>query len=187
MYSSTDPFGPVWSGFSDSSLRPTLLIARDGSGYRPVLVSELNASVSISGLTVAVDAVGISGSNGATLDVISIGGVNGLAVTMPSGVQTQPDLPISHGVYGIDLTGVGVFSNYASVSPLASGANVTILSVEPDSSNSRPVWYAFSGTASTGQAWEMRGDRTFELASNRVLFFAQATGNQRVMVHFQTY
>lgn len=37
----SDRFSPVWSGFNDVSLRPTLIIARDGSGYRPVSISEI--------------------------------------------------------------------------------------------------------------------------------------------------
>jgi len=150
--SSTSLFFPVWSGFSDPSLRPTLMVARDGSGYRPVEIAEFGGDILISGIT----------------------------------VSNKPALPVSQGTYGISLTGTGSFSNYSSSIPTATGAVVS-LSVEPHSDNNDIIYYAFSGNATTGNAWEIRGDRTFEIVNNSSLFFAQRTSGQIVMVHFQTF
>lgn len=101
-------------------------------------------------------------------------------------MSTRPVAPLTKGVYGLSLTGVGVFDSYSGITPLIIG-NVVSLSIEPDSSNTDKVFYSFSGTATTGQAWELRGERTFEISSNREVFIAQASSGQRVMFHFQTF
>lgn len=221
LMNGSTPFSPVWSGISDSSIRPTLICIKDagGSGYRPASPSDFGGSATISGSVavtgvVAVDAVGITGRNGLVLDIFTanslgqlpvlatqsgtwnVSAQNGLGVNAAQSgnwnvgitgtVPTKAGLPISQNVYAINLTGNAVFSNYASVIPNVNG-NPISLSVEPDSDNNFKVYYSFSGTATTGQAWELRGDKTFELSSTTGIFFAQASGGNRIMVHYQQY
>lgn len=129
--------------------------------------------------------VGITGSNGLAASILSTNGVNALAVFNPSGDSVKPSIPPTQGTYAIPLTGIGVFGNYSST---ITNVNGTVsISIETDSLNTDRVYYAFSGTATTGQAWELRGDKGFELSSTTGIFFAQATSGQRVMVHFQSY
>lgn len=224
---SSIPFSPLWSGITDSSLRPTLMCVVDGSGYRPATASELtratvSGDIQITGV-VTVNSVGITGRNGNILDVftsngvgnlptvttqsgfwrvgitgagglgadvVSISGRNAIAVFLQSGStgggSSIAPKPTTQGVYAIDITGTN-FDNYASVSTLGSGASVTMMSVEPDSRNTFPVYYSFSGTATTGQAWELRGERTIEVNSTRDIFWSSASGTQRVMIHFQNF
>lgn len=101
-------------------------------------------------------------------------------------MATRPKLPNQNITYSIPLTGVGVFSNYSSSIPALTG-NVIVMSLQPHSSNNQSIYYSFSGTASTGNSWEIRGDRTIEVDSNTNVFFAQATGNQIVNVHVQVF
>lgn len=219
LMNSSVPFSPIWSGTTDSTLRPTLICIKDGSGYRPAIQSDFGGSTTITGGVnvtgvVAVDAVGITGRNGLVLDVFTANSLGQLAVlatqsgtwnvNTQNGVgvnaaqsgnwnvgltgnsATKPGLPLSQQTYAINLTGTAVFSNYTSVIPNVNG-NPIMLSVEPDSDNNFKVYYAFSGTASTGQAWELRGDKTFELSSTTGIFFAQSQGSNRVMIHYQQY
>lgn len=199
---STTPFNPIWSGIGDSILRPNLMVVRDGSGYRPLDSSAFNivfsGGVSITGV-VSVDAVGITGKNGVVMDVQSVSGFGAIPVFLASGslgsssapvaVQaTKPSLPNSFQVYAISLTGSGVFSNYASSIPNVTGNPVTF-SVEPSSNNTDTVYYSFSGTASTGNAFELRGDKTFYVSATTGVFFAQSTsgGFNKVMIHIEVY
>jgi len=57
LLSSTGKFFPIWSGFVDPSLRPALMIARDGSGYRPVDIGELGTTAIASGLNVNITGI----------------------------------------------------------------------------------------------------------------------------------
>lgn len=100
-------------------------------------------------------------------------------------IATSPKTPLVNTVYQLVLTGVGVFNNYTSIVPNLTGS--LSMSVEPHSSNNQPIYYSFSGGAVTGQAWELRGDRTFELNETTGVFFAQATGSQIVCFHVQTF
>lgn len=45
-------FDPVWSGFHDAVLRPSLSIIRDGSGYRPATPSDYGSLLYASGITI---------------------------------------------------------------------------------------------------------------------------------------
>lgn len=237
LVSSTDRVHPLWSGTTDYTLRPTMMVVRDVSGFRPVDASELfradiSGTVSVTGI-VAVDAVGITGQNGVIFDVIpnvngrsaisvlstqsgnwqvGVTGSNGLSInpflvsgfnaipvflasgslgsaggsSAPAVQATKPALPNNYGTYGINLTGIGVFSNYSTIIPNVTG-NPLSLTVEPDSDNGGKVYYAFSGTASTGQAYELRGDKPFDVSGTTSIFFAQVSSGNRVMVHFQVY
>ncbi len=204
LVSSTDIYHPIWTGAADLSLRPTMMVVRDGSGFRPVDASELfrasiSGQVSVTGI-VTVDAVGITGNGGVALDVVNVSGFNAVPVFIVSGgagggsssvnfpaVQaTKPALPLNYGTYGINLTGIGVFGNYSTIIPNVTG-NPLSLTVEPDSDNGGKVYYAFSGTASTGQAFELRGDKPFDVSGTTSIFFAQVSSGNRVMVHFQVY
>lgn len=199
LVSSTDRVHPLWSGAADYNLRPIMMVAREGSGFRPVDISDFGTSASISGTVsitgiVAVDGVGITGANGLSVNVISASGFNAFPViiasgsfpTAPSTQGIKPALPSNYFTYGINLTGTGSFSNYSSLIPNING-NPVNMSVEPDSDNVDKVWYAFSGTSSTGQAFELRGDKTFEVSGTTSLFLAQASSGNRVMIHCQIY
>ena len=103
----------------------------------------------------------------------------------PSDFGSVNILPLSQGTYGLNVTGI-TFSNYTGVAPEISGTRVSI-SMEPHSQNTQPVYYAFSGTATTGNAWELRGDRTVEVSTNTEIFFASQSGIQKVMVHYRVF
>lgn len=136
--------------------------------------------------------VGITGESAIPLNVVAVSGFNAIPVFIVSGStggggsSSTPAMPTSFGVYAISLTGNAVFSNYDSIIPIVDGSPI-VLSVEPDSENTDKIYYAFSGTATTGNAWEIRGDKVFEVFSTTGVFFAQATGLNRVMVHYQQY
>jgi hypothetical protein len=226
-----------WSSLDDSSLRPSLLVLRDGSNYRVANPVDFG-----SGAGGSSSIVGISGSNGTTLNILSSGGFNNLVGMVqgivPSGfsgtlphpliaggvintsgtgsftnntvqhsqldgfgnnwvslgtalselvdsIATRPLAPLSNGTYGINITGTGVFSNYSGTIPTVVGNSVR-LSIESDNSNNGPVYYSFSSSAVTGDAFKIQDVRTFETTSNLNVFFAQTTGAQRVMVHYQS-
>lgn len=82
--SSTTPFNLVWSGLGDSNLRPALIVARDGSGFRPVDIGDLGGS----GSSASSSRVGITGSNGSSVSVVSVGGNNAFPVIIASGSST---------------------------------------------------------------------------------------------------
>lgn len=85
--SSSDPFHPIWSGLADYNVRPTLLVARDGSGFRPVDISDLGGSGN-SGTgtnTTTNGQVGITGSNGLAASVVTFNGLNAIPVVITSG------------------------------------------------------------------------------------------------------
>lgn len=110
-FSSSTPFDIIWSGVADYTLRPTLIVARDGSGFRPVDISNLGGS---GGSSTTNGQVGITGSNGQAVQIVNIGGTNAFPVAIISG-QT-----IVSGAT-INLTGtqtVDPIIDYSSFTPL---------------------------------------------------------------------
>jgi hypothetical protein len=145
--------------------------------------------------------VGVTGANGLPINPTLVSGFNAIPVFLASGglgggsssstvtniVAIKPALPsVSNVTYAINITGNGTFSNYFDQIPLITGSPVT-LSIEPDSNNSDPIYIAFSGTATTGNAYELRGDKSIDVSGTAAVYFAQATGSNRVMVLVQAY
>jgi len=100
-------------------------------------------------------------------------------------IATRKQLPTAQDVYSIDVTGTG-FSNYTGVIPLLSGTSVS-LSMEPHSENTGSLYYAFDSGATTGNSWELVGERTIEVFGTADVFFASQTGTQRVMLHYAQF
>jgi hypothetical protein len=87
LFSTTGPFDYLWSGISDTSLRPVLIVGRDGSGFRPINISELGGSGSGGGggSTTTNGQVGITGANGLPLSTVPFNGFNAIPVIITSG------------------------------------------------------------------------------------------------------
>lgn len=136
----------------------------------------------VSGFMLPVSgAVMIKSSANVTLSITPYNNVNAMPVVVLSGAQPTP--PSMQGAYAITVTGSN-FSNYASVVPNVDG--YLSMSFETASTNTGPIWYSFSGGATTGNAWELRGDRTFSMLSTTGIFFG-SKNTQTVMVHYQKY
>lgn len=117
---SDSPFAPIWSGFDDSTLRPCLMVAREGSGYRPMSTTDFGSGGG-GGSTTTNGQVGISGSNGLSANIVTFGGLNALPVVIISG-QTL--------VSGANITLTGVQTtdailDYNQFAPLGYNGGMT--------------------------------------------------------------
>lgn len=170
---SSNPFTPIWSGVSSTTLLPSLICIKDGSGYRPATTTDFAGG----GGGLVSGTVSISG-------IVPISGAFGVAITGTTTVKAA--LPFTSFTYAINITGANIFSNYASQIPNVNG-NPLSLSIVPDSTNSDRVFIAYSGGATTGNAFELRGDKSVEVGSTTGIFFGQDTGTNRVMILCQVY
>lgn len=85
LVTSTDSLHPNWSGMADYGLRPTLMVVRDTSGFRPLDASAFNLTISSGNVVTGAQTVGITGSNGLSVNVVSVSGFNAIPVFLASG------------------------------------------------------------------------------------------------------
>lgn len=184
-----------WSTLEDSTLRGTICVIQTASGFRPATAADFGSSLSTSGITLNMGAeVGITGRDGTPMDVRTVSGFNAIPVFIVSGgaggggggsSSLTPVVPVDQATYSFPLISGSTFSNYIGSVPNING--IVSVSVEPDSANSDPIYYAFSPAATTGTAWEIRGDRTFEVSGTTAVYFGAITSTDRVRVHYSKY